>query len=382
MRWILGPLVLVGCKGGKDDSAGGSDDTGSPDTGATHVTAMVVGTMGPEDVDAIEIIHIVGGAFAEITNVPQFNYLVEGTLPPKAASPPPIGELVCIHKEQVADEEILIDFDTCKDDRSGDVRLSGVDPTTLEFQNFGLFGYTLTGTVEFTVATSGYDFETTGVTVTGNGRTAQWVASGNVMSEFLKDDGLMSLDADVTVTENSTSRDFLVGMGGKPLGGLQAPYPLTWSLEATTFANFVPRRPIGGTISFTASTGTYTANITRETLISEIGIPKDSAPLAGIPDIAITMDAPPVIGITYGTSDAIGIQTEVEVYTATAQTSEIVALAQDCALSQADCDVLAAGIDDKLADEVTIDVDRPTIVSAFGSSYTTNFDPVLRPTEK
>ena len=377
MRWILGPLVLLGCKGGKDDSAGGGDDTGSPDTGATHVTATTVGTMGPEDVDAIEIIHVVGGAFAEITNVPEFNYLVEGTLPPKAAPPPPIGELTCIRDGlvQVGDEEILINFDGCKDDRSGDVHLSGVEPTTLEFQDFALFGYTLTGSVEFTVGKPvGYDFETSGITVSGNGRTAQLAATGNLTAEFLKDDGLMSLDADVTVTEDATSRDFLVGMGSKALGGLQAPYPLTWSLIAST-----PRRPIGGTISFTASTGTYTAQITQETLISEIGIPKDSAPMGGIQDIAITMDAPPVIGITYGKSDAIGIQTEVEVYTATAQTSEIVALAQDCVLSQADCDALASGIDDKLADEVTIDVDRPTIVSAFGIAYSDNFDPVLWP---
>ena len=378
MRWILGPFVLLGCNGGKDDSAGGGgDDTGSPDTGATHVTATTVGTMGPEDVDAIEIIHIVGGAFAEITNIPQFNYLVEGTLPPKAAEPPPIGELSCILKEQVGDEEILIDFDTCKDDRSGDVHLSGVSPTTLEFQDFALFGYTLTGTVEFSVGEPvGYDFETTGVTVSGKGRTAQLAATGNLTSEFLKDDGLMSLDADVTVTEGSTARDFMVGMGSKALGGLAPPYPLTWSLIAST-----PRRPIAGTISFMATTGTYTAQITAETLQSEIGIPKESVPMGGIQGIAIAMDAPPVIGVTYGKSDAIGIQTEVEVYAATAQTSEIVALAQDCVLSQADCDVLAAGIDDKLADEVTIDVDRPTIVSAFGIAYTNNFDPVLRPTK-
>jgi hypothetical protein len=165
-------------------------------------------------------------------------------------------------------------------------------------------------------------------------------------------------------------------MGSKALGGLQAPYPLTWSLIAST-----PRRPIGGTISFQATTGTYTANITQETLISEIGIPKESAPLGGIMDIAIAMDAPPVIGITYGKSDAIGIQTEFEVYSATAQTSEIVALAEDCVLSQADCDVLAAGIDDSLADEVTIDVERTTIVSAFGIAYEDGFDPVLRPTK-
>ena len=382
MRWILGPLFLLGCKGGKDDSAGGGDDTGSPDTGATHVTATTVGTMGPDDVDAIEIIHIVGGALAELTNVPEFNQLVQGTLPPKAAPPPPIGELTCILKERVAAEEILVDFDTCKDDRSGDVRLVGRSPTTMEFQDFGLFGYTLSGTIEFTMGEPiGFDLETTGITVTGNGRTAQLSAEGNLVSDYLKEDGLMALDADMVVTEDGTSRDFLVGMGSKALGGLQAPYPLTWSLEATTFARFVPRRPIGGTISFTASSGTYVAHITAETLQSEIGIPKESVPLAGIQDVAITMDAPPVIGITYGKSDAIGIQTELEVYTGTIQTSEVVALAEDCALSQADCDVLATGIDDALADEVTVNVERSTIVSAFGIAYDDGFDPTLMPSK-
>ena len=379
MRWILGPLVLAGCSGGKDDSSGGGDDSGSPDTGATHVTAITVGTMGPEDVDAIEIIHIVGGAFAEITNVPEFHLLVTDTLPPKAAPvPPPIGDVVCITKDRVSDDEVLVHFDKCTDDRSGDVLLSGTGPTTMEFQDFGIFGYTLSGTVEFTLGSpTGDDFETTGVTVTGKGRTAQFSGVGNVNEQYLKnDDGLFSLDADVTVTEDSAARDFLVGMGDKALGGLQAPYPLTWSQVV-----YDPRRPIGGTISFRASTGTYTASITQETLISEIGIPKESAPLAGIQDIAVAMDAEPVIGITYGKSDAIGIQTEVEVYTGTAQTSEIVALAQDCVLSKADCDVLASGIDDKLADEVTIDVDRPTIVSAFGLAYLTYFDTALMPTK-
>jgi hypothetical protein len=93
------------------------------------------------------------------------------------------------------------------------------------------------------------------------------------------------------------------------------------------------------------------------------------------------MDTQPVIGITYGKGDTIGVQTEVETYTATAQTSDIVALAKDCTISQADCDAMAAGIDDKLADEVTIDVDRDTIVSAFGSAYFADFDPVLAPTK-
>jgi hypothetical protein len=382
MRWIWAPFFLLGCNGDKDDSSGGNDDTGSPDTGATHVTATTVGTMGPEDVDAIEIIHIVGGAFAELTNVPEFNQLVQGTLPPMAAPPPPIGELTCILKERVADQEILIDFDTCEDDRSGDVRLLGRSPTTMEFQDFGLFGYTLSGTVEFTVGEPiGFDLETTALAVTGNGRTAQLSAVGNVLSDYLKTDGLMSLDADVSVTENGASRDFLVGMGSKALGGLQAPYPLTWSLEATTSAGVVPRRPIGGTISFTATTGTYLAHITAETLQSEIGIPKESVPLAGIQEIQIAMDAPPVIGITYGKSDAIGIQTELEIYTGTIQTSEVIALAEDCVLSQADCDVLAAGIDDALADEVTVEVARSTIMSAFGIAYDANFDPVLMPTK-
>src|SRR4029079_9255838 len=125
-------------------------------------------------------------------------------------------------------------------------------------------------------------------------------------------------DADVSVTENSTSRDFLVGMGSKALGGLQAPYSRTCSVVACT-----PRRPIGGTISFQATTGTYTATISQETLVSEIGIPKDSAPMYGIQNIRLTMDTQPVIGTTYGKGDTIGVQTEVETYTATAQTSDI-----------------------------------------------------------
>jgi hypothetical protein len=378
MRWILGPLVLVGCSGGKDDSSGGGDDTGSPDNGATHVTATTIGTMGPEDVDAIEIIHIVGGALAELTNVPELNLLVQGTLPPKAAPPPPIGAVICITKDRVGDDQVIVHFDECKDDRSGDVVLTGTDPTTMEFQDFGLFGYTVSGTVEFTVGKPvGYDFVTTGLTVTGKGRSAQFTADGNVMAEYLKDtDGRFSLDADVSVTEKSVSRDFLVGKGGDALSGLPAAYPLIWSQVA-----YEPRRPIGGTISFTASTGTYVAQLTQETLMSEIGIPKESAPLGGIQDIPLSMDAAPVIGVTYSKTDAYGVQTELDVYTGTIVTSDIVALAQDCVLSKADCDVLASGIDDALAEEVTVDVDSSAIISAFGAAYSDYFDPVLMPTK-
>ena len=379
MRWILGPLVLLGCKGGKDDSAGG-DDTGSPDTGATHVTATTVGTMGPEDVDAIEIIHIVGGAFAEITNVPEFNSLVEGT--PKAAPvPPPIGSVVCIQKD-ISDGEVLIHFDKCDDDRSGDVRVSGTAPTTMEFQDFTLFGYTLSGTVDFTVSKDDaryYDFATTGsgkaLSVEGNGRSVEFVATGSVYPDWFKVDGVMQLNEDATVTESETSRTFLVGNGSPGLS-LQPPSPLTWSLYPGD-----PRRPIAGTISFPASTGSYTATITHDTLLSEIGIPKDSAPLAGIPDIPIALDAPPVIGITYGKTGAYGLQTEFDIYSSTVQTSDIVAIAEKCALSQADCDVLAAGIDDKLANEVTIDVDSSTVISVFGIAYEKYFDPTLKPKE-
>jgi hypothetical protein len=382
MRWILGPLVLLGCNGGKNDSTGGGDDT-SPDTGATYVTARTVGTIGPEDVDAIEIIHIAGGALAELTNVPEFNYLVEGTLPPKAAPvPPPIGDVVCITKDQTGDEEVIVHFDGCKDDRSGDVRLAGTAPTTMEFQDFGLFGYTVSGTVEFTVSKEDaryYDFVTTGsssaLSVEGNGRSVELAATGSVFPDWAKVDGVMQLNEDATVTESGTSRTFLVGNGG-PGMSLQTPSPLTWSLYPGD-----PRRPINGTISFPASTGSYAATITQDTLVSEIGIPKDSAPLAGIPDIPITMDEPPVIGLTYSKTDAYGVQTEFDIYTSTAQTSEIVALAEKCALSQADCDALAAGIDDKLADEVTVDVDSATIVSAFASAYDKYFDPVLMPTK-
>jgi hypothetical protein len=336
--------------------------------------------MGPEDVDAIEVIHIVGGAFAEITNVPEFNSLVEGT--PKAAPvPPPIGDVVCIVKD-VGDGEVTIHFDKCTDDRSGTVRVSGTEPTTMEFQDFGLFGYTLSGTVDFTVSKDDaryYDFMTTGggkaVMVEGNGRSVEFVATGSVYPDWFKVDGVMQLNEDATVTESGTSRTFLVG-NGSPGMSLQPPSPLTWSLLAST-----PRRPIAGTISFTASTGTYSATITQETLISEIGIPKDSAPLAGIPDIPIAMDAPPVIGITYGKTGAYGLQTEFDVYSTTAQTSEIVALAEKCLLAQSDCDILAAGVDDKLADEVTIDIDSSTIISTFGIAYGAYFDTALMPTD-
>jgi hypothetical protein len=252
----------------------------------------------------------------------------------------------------------------------------------MEFQDFGLFGYTLSGTVDFTISKEDaryYDFVTTGsgkaLSVVGNGRSIEFVAAGSVYPDWFKVDGVMQLNEDATVTESGTSRSFLVG-NGSPGMSLQPPSPLTWSLLAGS-----PRLPISGTISFTASTGTYTAQITKETLVSEIGIPKDSAPEAGIMDIPITMDSPPVIGITYGKGGAYGLQTEFDVYTTTAQTSDIVALAAKCALSQADCDVLATGVDDKLADEVTIDVDSSTIISTFGIAYNEYFDPTLTPTK-
>jgi hypothetical protein len=383
MRWILGPLFLLGCKGGKDDSASGGDDTGSPDTGATHVTAMTVGTMGPDDIDAIEIIHVVGGAFAELTNVPEFNYLIEGALPPKAAPPPPpIGELACIENVRLGDEEVLITFDKCEDDRSGSVHLQGVSPTTVEFQGMSVFGYTIDGSMVFTVSGLDpryYDFVTAGAKkvlgVEGNGRSVEFVATGSVFPDFFKPDGVMLLNEDVTVTESGTTRTFLVGNGSAGLS-LQPPSPLTWSLEAST-----PRRPINGTISFTATTGSYLASITAETLQSEIGIPKESVPLAGIQDIPLSMDTQPRIGITYAKSDLIGIQTELDIYAGTVQTSEIVALAEKCVLSQADCDTLAAGIDDTLADEVTVDVDSSAVISAFGIAYGDHFDPTLLPTK-
>ncbi len=212
--------------------------------------------------------------------------------------------------------------------------------------------------------------------MTGNGRTAEVAAHGNVVSEFLKDDGLMSLNAEMTVAEDSTSRAFLVGTG-VPAFALQPAYPLTWSQTAST-----PRRPIQGTISFTATTGTYLANVTAETLQSEVGVPKESVPLAGIPNLPVAMNAQPVIGITYGKATAgIGIQTEQDIYAGIVRTSDMVAIAQDCALSQDDCDTLAAGIDDALADEVTVDVDWLTIVSALGVAYDDNFDPVFQPME-
>jgi hypothetical protein len=374
-RWLWFPLLLSACSKGDDDSTGnGLDDTGSP-SGATHVTADTTGSMDGGDVDAIEMIHIVGGAFAELTNVPEFNFIVEGTLS-KLAPPPPIGSLSCIEKTVASGTEVTISFDKCEDDRSGSVHLEGVNPTSAGFRALSLYGYTIDGNVTFSVGKPvGYDFETTGkmLTVTGNGRTAEITAEGNVVSEFMKDDGLMSLNAEMTVTEDGTSRPFLVGTG-IPTFGAMPPYPLTWSLVAST-----PRRPIEGTISFTATSGTYLAHITAETLQSEIGIPKESVPLAGIQDVEITLAAPPVIQINYGKTSAIGINVDHQAYDGTIQTADLVALAQDCVLSQADCEVLATGIDDALADEVTVLVDASVVTSAFGVAYSQNFDDTLTP---
>jgi hypothetical protein len=382
MRWILCPLVLMGCKGGKDDSTGGSDDTGGPDTGATHVTASTVGTMDGGDVDAIEMIHVVGGAFAELTNVPEFNEIVEGTLDLKIAPPPPIGELSCIHRETISTTEVDIDFSSCTDDRSGAIHLEGQAPTTATFEDFTVFGYTLSGTMTWMVATPNdgrFQFEVPkgDLTVAGKGRSVEISAAGKTLADYLGlDDDLMSLDADMTVIEGGDARAFLVGNGAEALS-LQPAFPLTWSIVAST-----PRRPINGTISFQATSGTYTASITAETLQSEIGIPKDSVPLAGIPDLPIAMEAQPIIGVSYGKeTTAIGIQTEEDSYPGTVQKSDILAIAQDCALSQADCDALAQGIDDKLADEVTVSVDWLTIVSAFSVAYEANFDDSLAPTK-
>jgi hypothetical protein len=383
--------AMGGCKGkDQDDSATPHDDSGTTAAGATHVTAQVFGTMGPEDVDAIEMIHVVGGAMAELTNVPEFNYLVEGTLsmmvpPPRDAPPPPIGEVICVSRVVQSETQVVIDYAGCSDDRTGTIHLEGTEPTVATFQDFTIFGYTVSGSLAFVpgIDVGSYDFESSdaggasggSLTIVRPDGPADVSADGSVLVDF-DDEELMQLDASMYVTTDGT-RELKVGNGGSGTLALNPSFPLTWSLESDT-----PRRPIAGTIAFDATTGTYTADITAETLEMELGLSSEIVPLAGIMDVPVILAEQPMIGVSYGKeSTQPGTQVEADSYSGTIQTADVLTIARDCALSQDDCDALAEGIDAALADTVTVNVDWTAVVSAFGQAYDASFDAGLMPAE-